>query len=97
MPIHDWSQIPPALFHDFHQSWSIRIKDALNAGRLPRGIAALVEQRSGPKESDVLAVERHGSPQGELWQCRRRGDHGTADSSIREPDFQETSPQSNDY
>jgi hypothetical protein len=47
------------LFHDFHQSWSIRIKDALNAGRLPRGFAALVEQRSVPKESDVLALESH--------------------------------------
>jgi hypothetical protein len=62
MPIHDWSRIPSGLFHDFHQSWSIRIKDALNAGRLPRGIAALVEQRSGPRESDVLALERRGKP-----------------------------------
>jgi len=57
MPIHDWSRVPSGLFHDFHQSWSIRIKDALNAGRLPRGVAALVEQRAGPKESDVLAIE----------------------------------------
>ena len=31
MPIHDWSRVPSGLFHDFHQSWSIRIKDALNA------------------------------------------------------------------
>jgi Protein of unknown function (DUF4058) len=57
MPIHDWSRVPAGLFHDFHQSWSIRIKDALNSGRLPKGVAALVEQRSGPKESDVLAIE----------------------------------------
>ena len=62
MPIHDWSRIPSGLFHDFHQSWSIRIKDALNAGRLPRGVAALVEQRSGRKESDVLAVESYSKP-----------------------------------
>jgi hypothetical protein len=60
MPLHDWSRIPAGLFHDFHQSWSIRIKDALNAGRLPRGVAALVEQRSGPRESGVLAVESRG-------------------------------------
>jgi hypothetical protein len=58
MPIHDWTKVPAGLFHDFHQSWSIRIKDALNAGRLPKGVAALVEQRSGPFEADVLAVER---------------------------------------
>jgi Protein of unknown function (DUF4058) len=57
MPIHDWSRVPSGLFHDFHQSWSIRIKDALNSGRLPKGVAALVEQRAGPKESDVLTIE----------------------------------------
>ncbi len=58
MPIHDWTRVPSGLFHDFHQSWSIRIKDALNTGLLPTGIAALVEQRIGPRESDVLAIER---------------------------------------
>src|SRR5438309_1959654 len=57
MPLHDWTRVPSGLFHDFHQSWSIRIKDALNAGRLPKGVAALVEQKSGPLESDVLAIE----------------------------------------
>src|SRR5262245_7894172 len=60
MPIHDWNRVPAGLFHDFHQSWSIRIKDALNAGRLPKGLGALVEQRSGPHESDVLAIETRG-------------------------------------
>lgn len=58
MPIHDWTKVPAGLFHDFHQSWSVRIKDALNSGFLPKGIAALVEQRSGPFEPDVLAIER---------------------------------------
>src|SRR5207302_10217684 len=58
MPIHDWTRVPAGLFHDFHQSWSIRIKDALNAGRLPKGLSALVEQRSGNWEPDVLAIER---------------------------------------
>jgi hypothetical protein len=57
MPIHDWTKVPAGLFHDFHQSWSIRIKDALNGGRLPKGVVALVEQCSGPLESDVLAIE----------------------------------------
>jgi hypothetical protein len=58
MPIHDWTRVPSGLFHDFHQSWSIRIKDALNSGILPKGLSALVEQRAGPRESDVLAIER---------------------------------------
>ena len=57
MPFHDWTRVPSGLFHDFHQSWAIRIKDALNAGRLPSGTAALVEQRAGPREGDVLAIE----------------------------------------
>ena len=37
MPMHDWSRIPAGLFHDFHQTWSIQIKLALNAGILPKG------------------------------------------------------------
>ena len=57
MPLHDWSRVPSGLFHHFHQSWSVRIADALNAGRLPQGTVALVEQRSGPREADVLAIE----------------------------------------
>jgi len=62
MPIHDWTRVPAGLFHHFHQSWSIRIADALNAGRLPKGVAALVEQRAGPREADVLAIERRQKP-----------------------------------
>ena len=57
MPIHDWSHVPPGLFHHFHQDWSIEIARALNRGRLPEGLSALVEQRSGPRESDILAIE----------------------------------------
>lgn len=57
MPIHDWTRVPAGLFHDFHQSWTVRLKDALNAGRLPKGVTALVEQRSGAWEPDVLAIE----------------------------------------
>jgi hypothetical protein len=60
MPLHDWSRVPAGLFHHFHQSWSIRIADALNAGRLPKGVAALVEHRAGPRETDVLAIEARG-------------------------------------
>jgi hypothetical protein len=60
MPIHDWSRVPAGLFHHFHQHWSIEIAATLNRGRLPKGVAALVEQRSGPRESDVLAIESRG-------------------------------------
>jgi Protein of unknown function (DUF4058) len=57
MPIHDWSRIPSGIFHDFHQTWCIHIKAALNSGLLPKGLSALVEQRAGPYEGDVLTVE----------------------------------------
>lgn len=57
MPIHNWAPIPPGLFHHFHQHWSIEIAAALNRGLLPEGLSALVEQRSGVVEPDVLAIE----------------------------------------
>jgi len=57
MPMHDWSRVPAGLFHHFHQDWSIEIARNLNRGRLPKGVSALVEQNSGTKETDVLAIE----------------------------------------
>jgi len=68
MPIHDWTRVPAGLFHDFHQTWSIYLKNSLNLGLLPKGLSALVEQRAGPMESDVLTVESRSSatqPEGE--------------------------------
>ena len=59
MPLHDWSRVPSCLFHHFHQDWSVEITRALNRGLLPKGISALVEQRAGPKEPDVLAIEEY--------------------------------------
>jgi hypothetical protein len=60
MPIHDWTRIPAGLFHHFHQDWSIEIARTLNRGHLPKGLSALVEQRAGPREADVLAIEAYG-------------------------------------
>jgi hypothetical protein len=57
MPIHDWTRVPSGLFHHFHQDWSIEIARRLNRGLLPKGLSALVEQRAGFKEADVLAIE----------------------------------------
>jgi len=57
MPIHDWSCVPSGLFHHFHQDWSVEIARCLNRGLLPPGLAALVEQRAGAREPDVLAIE----------------------------------------
>ena len=60
MPLHDWTRVPSGLFHHFHQDWSIEIARALNRGVLPKGISAMVEQRTGAWEPDVLAIERRG-------------------------------------
>lgn len=58
MPIHDWTRVPAGLFHHFHQDWSIEITRTLNRGLLPKGLSALVEQRAGVKEGDILTIER---------------------------------------
>jgi hypothetical protein len=63
MPMHDWSRIPAGLFHHFHQDWSIEITRTLNRGRLPTGLSALVEQRAGAMEPDVLSIEEY-APRG---------------------------------
>jgi hypothetical protein len=52
MPIHDWTQVRSNRFHDFHQSWTIAIRNELNAGRLPPGYFAMVEQKA-----DVITLE----------------------------------------
>jgi hypothetical protein len=57
MPLHDWTRVPSGLYHHFHQGWAWEIGRSLNRGRLPQGLSALVEQRTGPKETDVLTVE----------------------------------------
>jgi hypothetical protein len=57
MPIHDWTRVRANRFHDFHQHWTIAISNALNAGRLPPGYFAMVEQRMPGPEADVIALE----------------------------------------
>jgi hypothetical protein len=58
MPMHDWSRVEPNLYHHFHQRWATAISDRLNAGLLPAGFSALVEQHAAGLVPDVLSVER---------------------------------------
>jgi uncharacterized protein DUF4058 len=62
MPVHDWSRVDANIYHHFHQQWTIAICNALNAGRLPPGFSALVEQHAGGLVPDVLAVQRRFRP-----------------------------------
>ncbi|MGH7172978.1 MAG: DUF4058 family protein [Gemmataceae bacterium] len=75
MSVHDWSRVDANLFHHFHQRWTIAICDSLNAGLLPPGYSALVEQHAGGLAADVLAVQRRsrsrrpGETQGGVLTC----------------------------
>jgi hypothetical protein len=62
MPLHDWTRVPASVYHHFHQMWSTTLCTALNAGFMPKGYAALVEQRAGTREADVLALRAPGFP-----------------------------------
>jgi hypothetical protein len=55
MPIHDWSRVDSGIFHDFHQAWTIEIRNALNAGGLPPGFFAMAD--APPKARFVTSAE----------------------------------------
>jgi hypothetical protein len=57
MPIHNWSATSANLFHDFHQSWTVRVCDALNGGLLPRGFSALVEPHASEPVAGAIAFQ----------------------------------------
>lgn len=57
MPIHDWSRGEAGDFHHFHQRWVVAIGDALNAGLLPPGYLAMVEQVTGRPIPDVVTLQ----------------------------------------
>jgi hypothetical protein len=58
MPIHDWSRVDAGVFHDFHQAWTIEIRNALNAGVLPPDFFAMAEQVAGGPVPDVVTLQR---------------------------------------
>jgi hypothetical protein len=56
MPIHDWTRVRANRWHDFHQGWTIEIRNALNRGLLPDGYLALAEQITGGPAPDVVTL-----------------------------------------
>jgi hypothetical protein len=58
MPIHDWSRVDANLFHDFHQTWTVNLRNTLNAGALPKHYSALVEQDASEVVPDIVALQR---------------------------------------
>ena len=53
----DWSRVAPGIYHDFHNSWIMHLKESLNAGRLPDSYYALGEQRAGDFGPDGLTLQ----------------------------------------
>ena len=62
MPIHDWTLVDAGIFHDFHSTWIVAIKTALNAGILPPDYYALAEQIVGRMGPDVVTLQRPALP-----------------------------------
>ena len=60
MPIHDWTRVEAGTFHDFHQGWTIEIRNKLNSGVLPDGYFAMADQRVSGPEPDVVALKLRG-------------------------------------
>jgi hypothetical protein len=56
MPIHDWTLVDAGLFHHFHEQWVAAICNGLNAGRLPPGYVALLDQVTGATIPAVLTL-----------------------------------------
>jgi hypothetical protein len=57
MPVHDWTRVPPGVFHDFHHVWIGELRNALNRSLLPAGYYALAEQHTGKRIADVLTLQ----------------------------------------
>ena len=57
MPVHDWQRVSAGIFHDFHNTWIVELKNALNDGLLPPDFYAISEQYAGPVQPDVLTLK----------------------------------------
>jgi uncharacterized protein DUF4058 len=70
MPMYDWTRVSAGIFHNFHYSWVLEIKRALQRGLLPEGYYVLAEQFGGDIGApDVLTLQAPGStpgPNGDL-------------------------------
>ena len=77
MPVHDWTRVGSGVYHDFHQAWSVAIRDSLNDGRMPDGYYALTEQIAEGPKPDVVALEARDPDRGPFDQ-RDLGDGAIA-------------------
>ena len=86
MPVHNWKRVDAGLFHDFHQSWTVALRNALNAGVLPADHFALVEQNVRGPIADVLTLRLARDDDAAESDLRRRGSRdGAAAHAARPP------------
>jgi len=64
MPIHDWTRVDAGTYHDFHQVWTIEIRNALNRGILPPGYSAFADLKVSGAEPDVATIQTRPVPVG---------------------------------
>ena len=57
MPIHDWTNVIPDVFHDFHGCWVNELHKVLNGGSLPSNVYAMAEQTSDALPSRQSMME----------------------------------------
>lgn len=56
MPIHDWSRVEAAIFHDFRHGWIGEISRALNRGAAPSDHYALIEPFAAGLGPEILTL-----------------------------------------
>jgi hypothetical protein len=74
MPVHDWSRVGANVFHDFHLTWIVEIRNELNGGVLRPDHYAMSAQIVGDLDADMLTLQAV-APTGEIDQyapCRIR-------------------------
>ena len=59
MPVHDWTRVDSGIFHDFHNAWTIELRNALNGGLLPSDFYALTEQHECRRTLAIRHVRGH--------------------------------------
>lgn len=76
MPMHDWTKVEAGIYHDFHTSWLVEIRNALNKGLLPDSYYALVEQNlSGTLQIGPDILTLHPDMEGESHLPRGFSNH----------------------
>jgi hypothetical protein len=74
MAIHDWTRVEPGDFHDFHQVWTVEIRNALNRGLLPPDYFAMTDQITGRPIPDVVALQiKYAQRANRVLICHGRG------------------------